>query len=226
MFFNKGFHGLSGFPNFARLPSSGQDVVLVSFWVPLGFLLASLFGPLGRPNRPKFGPRRLKKVGSETVLDSVFFVLKHRLRFCVVWGSFWDRFWLPLAPPNASLLAPCWRSKSIKRSIQNRTALKFAPRSPLERSVGKLPPAVREEREEKRRRERAREREEEKRREERRGEERRREREREEKRREERRKRKRREDREREREREQEKRENKRTLGGHLGMISGRFGGS
>ena len=33
------------------------DVILVSFWVSLGSLLASLLGPLGRPNRPKFGPR-------------------------------------------------------------------------------------------------------------------------------------------------------------------------
>ena len=33
------------------------DVILVSFLAPLGSLLASLLGPLGRPNRPKFGPR-------------------------------------------------------------------------------------------------------------------------------------------------------------------------
>ena len=33
------------------------DVILVSFLVPLGPILASLLGPLGRPNRPKFGPR-------------------------------------------------------------------------------------------------------------------------------------------------------------------------
>ena len=33
------------------------DVILVSFLAPLGSLLASLLGPHGRPNRPKFGPR-------------------------------------------------------------------------------------------------------------------------------------------------------------------------
>ena len=35
------------------------DVTLVSFLVRLGSLLASLLGPLGRPNRPKIGPSRL-----------------------------------------------------------------------------------------------------------------------------------------------------------------------
>ena len=33
------------------------DVILVSFLMPLGSLLASLLRCLGRPNRPKFGPR-------------------------------------------------------------------------------------------------------------------------------------------------------------------------
>ena len=33
------------------------DVILVSFWAPLGSLLGSLLDPLGRPNRSKFGPR-------------------------------------------------------------------------------------------------------------------------------------------------------------------------
>ena len=33
------------------------DVILVSFLAPLGSLLASLLGPFGRLNRPKFGPR-------------------------------------------------------------------------------------------------------------------------------------------------------------------------
>ena len=55
--------------------------------------------------------------------------------------SFWDRFWLHFGSPNAFLWAPFWRSKSIKKSIRNRTALKVAPRSPQERPVGKLPPA-------------------------------------------------------------------------------------
>merc|ERR1712023_146476 len=47
-------------------------------------------------------------------------------------ASFWDRFWLHFGSPNASLLAPFWSSKSIKKSIRNRTALKVAPRSPQE----------------------------------------------------------------------------------------------
>ena len=46
---------------------------------------------------------------------------------------FWDRFWLHFGSPNASLWAPFWRSKSIKKTIRNRTALKVAPRSPQER---------------------------------------------------------------------------------------------
>ena len=48
-------------------------------------------------------------------------------------ASFGDRFWLHFGSPNASLLAPFWSSKSIKKSIRNRTALKVAPRSPQER---------------------------------------------------------------------------------------------
>jgi hypothetical protein len=32
------------------------DVILVSFWVPLGSLLASLLDALGHPNRPKSLP--------------------------------------------------------------------------------------------------------------------------------------------------------------------------
>ena len=58
--------------------------------------------------------------GSKTVLKSVFVAVPNRLRFGVVWWSFWDRFWLPLASPNASLLAPFWRPKPIK----NRSEIK------------------------------------------------------------------------------------------------------
>jgi hypothetical protein len=46
---------------------------------------------------------------------------------------FWDRFWLHFGSQNASLWAPFWRSKSIKKTIRNRTASKVAPRSPQER---------------------------------------------------------------------------------------------
>ena len=53
-------------PHFLGLPNRSEicpkidpkiDVILVSFWVSLGSLLASLLGPLGRPNRSKFDPR-------------------------------------------------------------------------------------------------------------------------------------------------------------------------
>ena len=74
--------------------------------------------PQDGPKPGQDGPRSAQD-GSETVLESVFIALENRLRFCVVWGSFWDRFWLPLASPNASLLAPFWRPKSIKNPIQN-----------------------------------------------------------------------------------------------------------
>ena len=55
---------------------------------------------------PKPGQDGLRSTqdGSKTVLNSVFVAIHNRLRFGVVWGSFWDRFWLPLPPPNASLL--------------------------------------------------------------------------------------------------------------------------
>ena len=59
----------------------------------------------------------------------------------------------PFAPPKGSLLAPFWRSKSIKKSIRNRTAPKVAPRSPQDRQVGKLPPVVEQEKRSKKREE-------------------------------------------------------------------------
>jgi len=65
----------------------------------------------------------------KTVLKSVFSLLKIDFDF----ESFRDRFWLHFGSPNASLWAPFWRSKSIKKSIRNRTALKIAPRSLQER---------------------------------------------------------------------------------------------
>ena len=71
--------------------------------------------------------------GSKTVLKSVFVIVSNRPRFGVVWGSFWDRFWLPLASPNASLLAPFWRPKSIKNRSEIGLRLKVVPRSPQER---------------------------------------------------------------------------------------------
>ena len=51
-------------------------------------------------------------------------------------ASFGDHFGIdfgpPCPPPNASLWAPFWRSKSTKKSIRNPTALKVVPRSPQE----------------------------------------------------------------------------------------------
>ena len=76
----------------------------------------------------KMGPRsaqdRLK-----TIFKTDFSALEHRLDFVAFWGRFWCHF----ASPKASLWAPFWRSKSIKKSIRNRTAQKVAPRSPQDR---------------------------------------------------------------------------------------------
>ncbi len=131
--------------------------------VPLGSLLASHLGAFGRPNRVKFAPRynlrphlkkwvsrnhcnttakinkmtqdesqdRLKMPSrrSQDGLEECFFALENRLRFCLVLGSILAPFWLPKCFP----FAPFWRSKSIKKSIRNRTALKVAPRTLQER---------------------------------------------------------------------------------------------
>ena len=69
---------LLGPPNSAKIdPKIDQnfDVILVSFLVPLGSLLASLLDPLGRPNRPKFGPRGPKtpQDGLKTGQDDLFY---------------------------------------------------------------------------------------------------------------------------------------------------------
>ena len=51
---------LNMIPNRCKIdPKINQkiDGILDAFLVPLGSLLASLLDPLGRPNRPKFGPR-------------------------------------------------------------------------------------------------------------------------------------------------------------------------
>ena len=84
--------------------------------------------PQARSRWPKIGPRRLQD-DSKTVLKGIFSLLKIDFDF----ESFWDRFWLHFGSQNASLWAPFWRSKSIKKTIRNRTALKVAPRSPQER---------------------------------------------------------------------------------------------
>jgi hypothetical protein len=84
--------------------------------------------PRARSRWPKIGPRRLQDV-SKTVLKGICSLLKIDFDF----ESFWDRFWLHLGSQNASLWAPFWRSKSIKKTIRNRTASKVAPRSPQER---------------------------------------------------------------------------------------------
>ena len=84
--------------------------------------------PQARSRWPKIGPRRLQDV-SKTVLKGICSLLQIAFDF----ESFSDRFWLHFGSQNASLLAPFWRSKSIKKSIRNRTALKVAPRSPQER---------------------------------------------------------------------------------------------
>ena len=84
--------------------------------------------PQARSRWPKIGPRRLQD-GSKTVSKGTFSLLKIDFDF----ESFWDRFWLHLGSQNASLWAPFWHSKSIKKTIRNRTASKVAPRSPQER---------------------------------------------------------------------------------------------
>ena len=95
--------------------------------------------PPGGSKSPQDGPKhgqdglRSTQECSKTFLKSVFVAVQNRLRFSAVWGSFWDRFWLPLAFSNASLWAPFWRSKSTQKSIRNPTALKVVPRSPQER---------------------------------------------------------------------------------------------
>jgi hypothetical protein len=71
----------------------------------------------------KIGPRRLQD-DLDTVLKGICSLLK--IDFDLV--LFWDRFWLHLGSQNASLLAPFWRSKLIKKTVRNRTALKVAPR--------------------------------------------------------------------------------------------------
>ena len=73
-------------------------------------------------------PRRLQD-GPKTALKGIFSLLKIDFDF----ELFWDRFWLHFGSPNASLWAPFWRSKSIKKSIRNRTAQNVAPRSPQDR---------------------------------------------------------------------------------------------
>ena len=84
--------------------------------------------PQARSRWPKIGPRRLQD-GPKTVLKSIFSLLNIDFDF----ELFWDRFWLHFGSQNASLWAPFWRSKSIKKTIRNRTASKVAPRSPQER---------------------------------------------------------------------------------------------
>ena len=54
------FHGAQIRSKIGQKIPPNVDVIVVSFLVPLGSLLASLWGPLGRPNRPKFGPRDSK----------------------------------------------------------------------------------------------------------------------------------------------------------------------
>ena len=97
------------------------------FWLPSRPKIAPRW-PQARSRWPQIGPRRLQDV-SKTVLKGIFSLLKIDFDF----ESFWDRFWLHFGSQNASLWAPFWRSKSIKKTIRNRTASKVAPRSPQER---------------------------------------------------------------------------------------------
>ena len=91
--------------------------------------------PPAGPRLPQDGPKpgqdgpRSTQDGSKTVLKGIFSLLKIDFDFEI----FWDRLLLHFGSPNASLWAPFWRSKSIKKTIRNRTALKVAPRSPQER---------------------------------------------------------------------------------------------
>ena len=67
--------------------------------------------PQARSRWPKIGPRRLQD-GPKTVLKGICWLLKIDFDFQL----FWDRFWLHFGSPNASLWAPFWRSKSIKKT--------------------------------------------------------------------------------------------------------------
>ena len=102
-----------------------------------------VLAPPAGPRSPQDGPKpgedgpRSAQDGSKTVLKGISSLLNIDFDF----ESFWDRFWLHFGSQNASLWAPFWRSKSIKKTIRNRSALKVAPRSPQERPVGKLPPS-------------------------------------------------------------------------------------
>ena len=71
--------------------------------------------PQSRSRWPKIDPRRLQD-GPKTVLKGIFSLLKIDFDF----ESFWDRFWLHFGSQNASLWAPFWRSKSIKKTIRKR----------------------------------------------------------------------------------------------------------
>ena len=84
--------------------------------------------PQARSRWPKIGPRRL-----QDDLEERFFRSQKTTSILRRFGFVLGPILAPFAPPNAVLLAPFWRSKSIKKSIRNRAAQKVAPRSPRDR---------------------------------------------------------------------------------------------
>ena len=77
-------------------------------------------------------PWRISKTtqdSSKTVSEGDFIHLKNNLIFCFVFGTILLHF----GSPNASLWAPFWRPKSVKKAIGNWTAQSVAARSPEDR---------------------------------------------------------------------------------------------
>ena len=85
------------------------DIILDSFWPPLGSLLASLLGPLGRRNRSKFGPRgprfapRGPKIAPRPAKMTIFV---RKLKFQKVLKNL--RKNTDSAPPNRLQIVPRW----------------------------------------------------------------------------------------------------------------------
>ena len=98
-----------------------SDAIWDGFWMALGPILERFWA----------------QVGSQVEAMLQIYEDKTRIEiksdFKTLLGMVLDRFWLHFASPNASLLAPFWRSKSIKKWIRNRNALKVAPRLPQDR---------------------------------------------------------------------------------------------
>ena len=149
--------GLQNRSKIASKINQNVDVILDAFLVPLGSLLASLLGPLGRPNRPKF---RLKCLLNAYLHEKREFC--SRIGFSNTKMLFRTPRWPPKCPKIAprrlqeglekhlfstsflpsilvhfwsrfgSLLAPFWAPKttpkSLQKSIKNRLATRWPPR--------------------------------------------------------------------------------------------------